>query len=54
MQAVVYYLTGDPFCEDRGCRLYNAHWREEMIYAQLESGYEFCARHEEVLGRMRG
>lgn len=54
MQAVVYYLTGDPFCEDRGCRLYNAHWQEEMIYAQLESGYEFCARHEEVLGRMRG
>ncbi len=54
MQAAVYYLTGDPFCEDRGCRLYNAHWQEDMIYAQLDSGYEFCARHEGILGRVRG
>jgi len=45
MQAVFYALTGDPFCEDKGCRLYNAHWQEELIFAQLESGYEFCQRH---------
>jgi hypothetical protein len=49
MQAVFYFLAGDPFCEDKGCRLYNAHWQEELIFAQLESGYEFCPRHTEVL-----
>ncbi len=49
MQAVFYSLTGDAFCPDKGCRLYNAHWQEELIYAQLESGYEFCPRHTELL-----
>lgn len=49
MQAVFYSLTGDPFCEDKGCRLYNAHWQEELIFAQLESQYEFCGRHTKIL-----
>jgi hypothetical protein len=49
MQAVFYSLIGDPFCGDRGCRLYNAHWQEELIFAQLESEYEFCPRHTRLL-----
>jgi len=49
MQAVFYSLTGDPFCEDKSCRLYNAHWQEELIFAQLESGYEFCGQHAKIL-----
>ena len=49
MQAVFYALTGDPFCEDKGCRLYNAHWQEELIFAQLEGEYEFCGRHTRIL-----
>ncbi len=49
LQAAFYLLTGDPFCEDKGCRLYNAHWQEELIFAQLESGYEFCQRHARLL-----
>ncbi len=49
MQAVFYHLVDNPFCEDKGCRLYNAHWQEELIFAQLGSKYEFCGRHEEVL-----
>jgi hypothetical protein len=48
MQAVFYSLIGDPFCDDKGCRLYNAHWQEDVIFAQLESGY-FCPRHAELL-----
>ena len=52
MQAVFYSLTGDPFCEDKGCRLYNAHWQEELIFAQLESGYEFCQRHAKLLNKV--
>lgn len=53
IQAVFYSLTGEPFCEDKGCRLYNAHWQEELIFAQLESGYEFCPRHTELLAKVR-
>ncbi len=49
MQAVFYSLTGDPFCEDKGCRLYNAHWQEEVISAQLESEDEFCPQHSKIL-----
>ena len=49
IQAVFYALSGDPFCKDRGCRLYNAHWQEDLIFAQLESGYEFCKRHSRIL-----
>ncbi len=52
MQAVFYSLTGDPFCEDKGCRLYNAHWQKELIFAQLESGYEFCQRHTKLLHKV--
>jgi len=49
MQALLYHLTGDPFCEDRDCRLYNGHWQQEVIHAQLKGAYEFCKKHEEAL-----
>ena len=49
MQALFFHMTGDPFCADKGCRLYNAHWQEEVIQAQLKSEYEFCSSHEELL-----
>jgi hypothetical protein len=45
MQSVFYHLTFKPFCEDKNCRLYNAHWQEEIINAQLKGG-EFCVKHE--------
>ncbi|MEE9151507.1 MAG: DUF6775 family putative metallopeptidase [Thermoplasmata archaeon] len=52
MQAYFYHATFEPFCEDKNCRLFNAHWQEEMIHAQLE-GKDFCERHEGILGRIR-
>lgn len=48
LQAVFFHLTGDPFCEDNSCRLYNAHWQEEVIQAQL-SGQDLCPRHRAIL-----
>lgn len=48
LQALVYHLTGDPFCEEPSCRLFNAHWQEEVIAAQLTSG-ELCEAHRAVL-----
>ena len=48
MQALFYALTGDPFCSDPGCRLFNAHWQAEMVNAQLEGG-DYCADHREAI-----
>ena len=47
MQAAMFALTGEPFCDDPACRLFNAHWQAEMLNAQLE-GRDYCARHEEM------
>ncbi|MCX8118475.1 MAG: hypothetical protein N3G78_11145 [Desulfobacterota bacterium] len=53
LQAFMYNLEGDPFCDDPDCRLFNSHWQEEMIHAQLDGAYEFCPRHEEVLRQVK-
>jgi len=33
------------------CPLYNAHWQEEMLQAQLNG--ELCPHHQEELRRLR-
>jgi len=53
MQAVVYQLTGEAFCTDPDCRLFNAHWQAELMRAQLGTPPEYCARHEAVLAELR-
>jgi hypothetical protein len=47
-QALFYHMTGEPFCQDQTCRLYNAHWQEELIQAQL-TGDDFCPAHAAFL-----
>jgi hypothetical protein len=49
LQPLVYRMTGEAFCEDPGCRLFNAHWQREMLRAQTGEGKDFCARHEDIL-----
>lgn len=53
MQALLYLVTGEPFCDDEDCVLFNAHWQEEMLHAQLESGL-LCPRHRKVAESLRG
>ncbi|MFQ6013030.1 MAG: DUF6775 family putative metallopeptidase [Thermoplasmata archaeon] len=48
LQAFFFHLIGDPFCGDRACRLYNAHWQEEMLQAQIASG-RLCDLHAGLL-----
>lgn len=52
MQAIFNYITGEPFCSDENCRLYNAHRQEEMINAQLE-GDDFCEKHKQFLNSLK-
>jgi hypothetical protein len=49
LQALFYHVTGDPFCTDRDCRLFNAHWQEEVIHAQLRPGADLCSELRQML-----
>lgn len=53
MQALLFHLTEDPFCDDQDCRLFNSHWQEEVLRSQMDGQYEFCPRHEKILRGMR-
>ena len=48
LQAIFYYLTGEPFCDSKDCILNNAHWQEDLIHAQIELG-EMCKAHQKIL-----
>ena len=54
IQALLFHLTGEPFCEDRDCRLFNSHWQEEVLHSQMDGRYEFCPRHEAILKELKG
>ena len=48
LQALFYYLTGEPFCESKECRLYNAHWQADLLYSQIQIG-KLCNKHKQIL-----
>jgi hypothetical protein len=50
LQALFYHFNGEAFCPERTCPLYNAHWQEEMLQAQLKGG--LCPHHQEELRRL--
>lgn len=52
LQCLFYAHCMKPFCESKDCMLFNAHWHEEMIRAQIDSG-RLCSEHESQLQRIR-
>ncbi|WP_049890526.1 DUF7001 family protein [Natrinema versiforme] len=44
LQGYHFLETGEAFCDREGCRLYNAHYHEELIDAQLREP-AFCSDH---------
>jgi hypothetical protein len=48
LQAIFYHITANPFCDSKDCILYNAHWQEDLIHAQIESG-KLCDTHQKIL-----
>ncbi len=52
LQAFFYHAAGDPFCGNPDCRLFNAHWQEEMMRAQLSSG-GLCEKHAAFLSEFQ-
>jgi hypothetical protein len=50
LQALFFFVTdGDPFCKDKSCKLYNAHWQEELIHL-IEKGM-LCSRHRQIANK---
>jgi len=52
LQIIVYYETGDVFCEDNQCRLFNAHWQKDLFISQIENK-KICEKHEKILNKMK-
>jgi hypothetical protein len=49
LQALFFFISnGDPFCNDRNCRLFDAHWQEELIHSQIEN-QKLCNKHASLL-----
>jgi hypothetical protein len=53
LQSIFFHMTGDPFCGDKNCRLYNAHWQEEVIQSQLYPKNEFCEKHQKIIEQIK-
>ena len=51
LQAAAYQFAGQGFCPDPACQLFNAHWQEEMLTAQLPQ--KLCPAHERVFESLR-
>jgi len=51
-QGLFFYITGEPFCKQKACRLFNAHWQEDLIYAQIKMG-RFCKHHQNLLEKLK-
>lgn len=48
LQAIFYYETGESFCEEKNCRLFNAHWQKDLLHSQLDVG-NLCQKHQQIL-----
>jgi hypothetical protein len=48
LQAIMYYETGDAFCENKECRLYNSHWQKDLLDLQLKIK-KLCKKHKRDL-----
>ena len=51
MQALFYYLTGDAFCKNEDCRLFNPHWQRDLLRSQIEIG-RLCEKHQKTLVKL--
>ena len=51
LQAIFFFLTdGEPFCDSDSCRLFNAHWQEDLIRTQVEDP-ELCLKHRSIANK---
>lgn len=50
LQAIFFFITGgDPFCNNKDCRLFNAHWQEDLIH-MIEKRI-LCSHHRNMANK---
>ena len=47
LQLVRCHLSGEPFCNDRNCCLFNSHWQEEVLNLQYKGN--LCETCREII-----
>jgi hypothetical protein len=53
LQAIFFFITGgEPFCNDKDCRLFNAHWQEDLIHT-IEKR-TLCINHRNLANKFSG
>ena len=51
LQAIFFFITGgEPFCNNKDCRLFNAHWQEDLIYT-IEKR-TLCSHHRNLANKL--
>jgi hypothetical protein len=51
LQAIFFFITGgEPFCNNKECRLFNAHWQEELIHT-IEKR-TLCKKHKIMASKL--
>src|SRR5687767_6474199 len=49
LQSLFYFInSGDPFCHDRNCRFFNAHFQDDVIRINIKEK-KICQRHKFLL-----
>lgn len=51
LQGIFYFETGEAFCDKKECRLYNAHWQNDLLFSQLKSR-KLCEKHQLTLKKL--
>ena len=47
LQIIAHQETGEGFCDDINCRLFNAHWQKELLFSQVENK-KICKKHKKL------
>lgn len=51
LQSLFYFVnSGEPFCHDRNCRFFNAHFQDEVIRINIIEK-KICQRHKSLLNK---
>jgi hypothetical protein len=51
LQAIFFFITsGEPFCNNKDCRLFNAHWQEDLIHI-IKKG-TLCSHHRKLANNL--
>ena len=51
LQVIMYHETGEVFCDQKECRLFNAHWQKDLLHSQIEN-QTFCKKHQEIIKKI--